>query len=173
MYPASEWFLARNTIDACFISAQWRAHSTGAFAGSVLAVFILVILLETTRRAGRAFDRRIAEEYMARWAKSEASEGLVVAQFARAVRCGLSSPPERSNGINSRRPTIVQQAARSTLYMVQFGAGYMLMLLAMSYNGYILLFGIFLGAWAGFFLNAWDTVGNAEPAIGTGGPGCH
>lgn len=76
-----------NTIDACFISAQWHIRTTGAFVVSVLAVFALVILLEAVRRVARAYDRRIAEEYMARWAESEASEGLMVSQFSRAVRC--------------------------------------------------------------------------------------
>jgi len=48
------------------------------------------------------------------------------------------------NACLEHSPTFLQQAIRATFYMVQFGAGYMLMLLAMYYNGYILIFGIFV-----------------------------
>ena len=41
------------------------------------------------------------------------------------------------------RPTLVQQLIRSLFYVAQFGAGYMMMLLAMYYNGGI-IFAIFV-----------------------------
>ena len=43
------------------------------------------------------------------------------------------------------RPTLVQQLIRSLFYVAQFGAGYMMMLLAMYYNGGI-IFAIFVRA---------------------------
>ncbi|KZV84515.1 Ctr copper transporter [Exidia glandulosa HHB12029] len=141
-----------NTVDACFISKDWHITSKGMFAGTVIAIFFLVILVELVRRLAREYDRKIARDaaaFDARLmnstavgsdAKLAAVEGAPLATIARPIR----------------------QAVRSTLYMVQFGAGYMLMLLAMYYNGYILIFGIFFGAWAGHFLTAWDTVGHGE-----------
>ncbi|KAK7049308.1 copper transporter complex subunit Ctr4 [Paramarasmius palmivorus] len=45
--------------------------------------------------------------------------------------------------------------------MIQFGAGYMTMLLAMYYNGGIIL-AIFAGAYFGHLLTARDTVAHGD-----------
>ncbi|KAH7101277.1 Ctr-domain-containing protein [Auriculariales sp. MPI-PUGE-AT-0066] len=136
-----------NTVDTCFISTDWHIKSKGMFAGSVIGIFLLVILIELTRRFAREYDRRIARQAATTLAHN-----------------GDISTLEKSSGAGpvNIRPTVAQQAVRATLYMVQFSAGYMLMLLAMYYNGYILIFGIFFGAWAGFFLTSWDTVAHGE-----------
>ncbi|KAJ6257499.1 hypothetical protein Dda_7284 [Drechslerella dactyloides] len=54
------------------------------------------------------------------------------------------------------RPTFLQQLLKSFIYAVLLGVGYILMLLAMYYNGYI-FFSLVLGAWLGNFLFGWDT----------------
>lgn len=46
-----------NTVDACFLSSRWHIHSKGMFAGSILAIFTLCILIEFVRRCGRELDR--------------------------------------------------------------------------------------------------------------------
>ncbi|EJD45668.1 Ctr-domain-containing protein [Auricularia subglabra TFB-10046 SS5] len=141
-----------NTVGACFISNQWRISSKGVFAGTIIGIFFLVVAVELVRRLAREYDRHIAKQHAARLEQPSSSEKLA------------ALPMSPVNALSSQiRPTVGQQAIRSTLYMIQFGAGYMMMLLAMYYNGYILIFGIFLGAWAGHFLTAWDTVGHGEP----------
>lgn len=137
-----------NTVGACFISDQWRISSKGVFAGTIIGIFLIVVAIELVRRMAREYDRRLIREYAARLEQQPASEKLPMSPGALAGQI---------------RPTIGQQAIRSTLYMIQFGAGYMMMLLAMYYNGYILIFGIFLGGFVGHFLTAWDTVGHGEP----------
>lgn len=57
----------------------------------------------------------------------------------------------------SFRPNIVQQAVRATLHMVQFAVAYFVMLLAMTYNGYIIIC-IIIGAWIGGFAFTWETI---------------
>lgn len=141
-----------NTVGACFISSDWQISSKGVFAGSVVGVFFLVILLEFFRRLIREYDRKIARD--------AATRGVTSVAIGSDSKAG--SAIAFIGGPLPVRPTIAQQAVRSTLYMVQFAAGYMLMLLAMYYNGYILIFGIFMGAWAGFFLSSWDTITHAE-----------
>ncbi|KAL1742698.1 Ctr copper transporter family-domain-containing protein [Schizophyllum fasciatum] len=136
-----------NTIDACFISKQWHIRSKADYAGSIVGIFFLVILVEWTRRAAREYDRRIVRAYEAR---------------ANSVAAGdstgkLDIMPSRA----PFRPTVVQQLIRSLFYVAQFGAGYMMMLLAMYYNGGI-IFAIFAGAFIGHFVSSWDTVGNHE-----------
>lgn len=136
-----------NTIDACFISEQWHIRSTADYAGTIVGVFFLVILVEWTRRMAREYDRRImwAHELRIGGAVDESSTGKLGALTTQVPF----------------RPTVVQQLIRSLFYVAQFGAGYMLMLLAMYYNGGI-IFAIFAGAFVGHFTSSWDTIGDNE-----------
>ncbi|KAG5636468.1 hypothetical protein H0H81_007948 [Sphagnurus paluster] len=137
------------TVDACFLSEQWHIRSVGAYVGSVISLFFVVILLEAFRRLGREYDRKIVREHNARYAAGTAAgEDGSLSKFADG---SISTPPPF-------RPSVAQQAIRSLFYFVQFSAGYILMLLAMYFNGGIIL-AIFFGSFVGFFLSSWDTVG--------------
>lgn len=57
----------------------------------------------------------------------------------------------------SMRPTVVQQAVRATLHLVQFTIAYFVMLLAMYYNGYLII-SIIIGAWLGAFVFSWGNL---------------
>ena len=52
------------------------------------------------------------------------------------------------------RPGVGEQMVRAALHMAYYVVAYVVMLLAMSYNGYI-LFSIFIGAFLGFMLFQW------------------
>ncbi|KIY46051.1 Ctr-domain-containing protein [Fistulina hepatica ATCC 64428] len=132
------------TVNACFISTQWHIRTVGAYAGTIVALFFLVILVELVRRLAREYDRKIIRDFNARMQENDSTDKFP----------GLA-------GKVPFRPTVMQQLIRSLFYFVQFGAGYMLMLLAMYYNGGI-IFTIWIGAFAGFFLTSWDTLGNGE-----------
>ncbi|KAK0569895.1 copper transporter complex subunit Ctr4 [Tilletia horrida] len=58
------------------------------------------------------------------------------------------------------RPTVLQQFIRSLVYAVQFAGAYIVMLIAMTFNGYILI-AIILGGFAGHFVSTWDNLSNA------------
>ncbi|KAK8031601.1 hypothetical protein PG990_001335 [Apiospora arundinis] len=58
-------------------------------------------------------------------------------------------------------PSIKQQAIRALIHTLQFAVGYWIMLLAMYYNGYILIC-IFLGAFIGAFVLRWERIGGSE-----------
>ncbi|KAE8221989.1 hypothetical protein CF319_g4746 [Tilletia indica] len=64
-----------------------------------------------------------------------------------------------SSAINQTRfrPTVMQQFIRSLVYAVQFTGAYIVMLIAMSFNGYILI-AIILGGFAGHFVSTWDNL---------------
>ncbi|KAH9926643.1 uncharacterized protein BXZ73DRAFT_102898 [Epithele typhae] len=99
------------TIDSCFLSSSWRVTSPGAFAGSCLAVLVLVLALELVRRTQRATS---------------------------SARC----------------------CTRDT---AQLAGAYIVMLLAMSLNGYIILC-IVVGGFLGAALFQRDTyVGGRTP----------
>lgn len=65
--------------------------------------------------------------------------------------------------VQNFRPSVVQQAIRSLLHMLQFAVAYFVMLLAMYYNGYMIIC-IFIGAYIGYFLCGWETL-----SVGKGG----
>lgn len=64
------------TVDACFLSSQWHVRSAGAFAGSVIAVFIITALVEGVRRAAREYDRQIVIQAQQRLRATEAATRL-------------------------------------------------------------------------------------------------
>lgn len=53
------------------------------------------------------------------------------------------------------RPTLVEHTIRAILHMLQFAVAYFVMLLAMYFNGYIIIC-IFIGAFLGAFLFSWE-----------------
>lgn len=53
-----------NTVDSCFLAESWHVKTKGAFAGSVIGVFILVILIEALRRGAREYDRYLVRSAM-------------------------------------------------------------------------------------------------------------
>ncbi|KAF8900352.1 Ctr copper transporter [Mucidula mucida] len=132
------------TVDACFISSQWRIRTVGAYVGSLIALFALVILLEFFRRAAREYDRRITKAF----------------KTANGSDNDISKALQGEGPVRAFRPTHAQQVVRSAFHTVQFGAGYMLMLLAMYYNGGVILV-IFTSTFVGHFLASRD-VSSAE-----------
>jgi len=53
------------------------------------------------------------------------------------------------------RPSPIEQVIRALLHMVQFAVAYIIMLLAMYYNGYIIIC-IFIGAFLGSLIFSWE-----------------
>ncbi|KAL1733425.1 Ctr copper transporter family-domain-containing protein [Schizophyllum commune] len=144
---------ASTNVDVCLYEVDVCLCESD-YAGSIVGIFFLVILVEWTRRASREYDRRIVREYEATVKGYEARASSVAAHDSTAkLDAGASVAPFR--------PTLVQQLIRSLFYVAQFGAGYMMMLLAMYYNGGI-IFAIFAGAFFGHFTSSWDTVGHNE-----------
>ena len=66
---------------------------------------------------------------------------------------------QKINALRSEpyRPSLVEQFLRALLHMMQFAVAYFVMLLAMYYNGYIIIC-IFIGAFLGSFIFSWEPV---------------
>ncbi|KAK4175051.1 copper transport encoded by the Pactr3 protein [Triangularia setosa] len=124
-----------NTIDSCFIASSWKITSTGMFAGSCIGVLLLTMSLEFLRRIVTEYDRFLLRKHLRSF---EGKEG---------VDCRLGY-----------RPTIWEQMVRALLHMMQFAVAYFVMLLAMYYNGYLIIC-IFLGAYLGSFVFHWEPIG--------------
>lgn len=147
------------------------------FAGSCIGVILLVCSLEFIRRLVREYDRHITtgktlslthtsthhEAYRPNPGNGLNSiTGKPVANIA-ALRSSSSSnqdenhhaPPSARVQRRTGRPTLLQQVVRAFLHMVQFAVAYMVMLLAMYYNGYFIIC-ILIGAFIGAFVFSWD-----------------
>ncbi|TVY25001.1 Copper transport protein [Lachnellula hyalina] len=156
-----------HTIDACFISSSWHITSRGMFAGTCIGVILLVISLEFLRRSAKEYDRYILRQFQRAGAAHPTSYPYITpscpSPLAKAAEPANSS--RESVGANSVavrvaakfRPNVMQQAIRATLHMLQFAVAYFIMLLAMYYNGYIIMC-IFIGAWIGAFGFSWEMI---------------
>jgi copper transporter 1 len=143
-----------NTIDSCFLASSWKITSTGVFAGSCIGVVLLVISLEMLRRAVKEYDRFLINKHV----KSQVTSVTPSARSPKTTSEDGSPPPTCVTVASGYRPTILEQAIRALLHMLQFAVAYFVMLLAMYYNGYIIIC-IFLGAYIGSFIFHWESLG--------------
>ncbi|KAJ0419256.1 Ctr copper transporter family-domain-containing protein [Aspergillus carlsbadensis] len=168
-----------NTIDSCFLSSQWHIRSRGMFAGSCIGVILLVIALEFLRRVAREYDSflvRDAQRKSQYQSRSQFHEPNLAASAAESssstdhgkapastttvtgAAAAAAAAVQGSGGGVSVRPTLVQQVLRAFLHMLQFAVAYFVMLLAMYFNGYIIIC-IFIGAFLGSFIFSWEVLG--------------
>ncbi|EPE31967.1 Ctr copper transporter family protein [Glarea lozoyensis ATCC 20868] len=162
-----------NTIDSCFISSSWRITSSGMFAGSCIGVILLVMSLEFFRRLSREYDALILRQSQKSHDSSSAIPPALVG-FDDMTKFPDSSSAKRPSLTDADdnaktpvqtitcapvkfRPNLFQQMIRATLHMVQFTIAYFVMLLAMYYNGYIIIC-IIIGAWIGSFVFSWEGI---------------
>ncbi|KAM0329427.1 hypothetical protein ACHAQA_004734 [Verticillium albo-atrum] len=164
-----------NTVDSCFIAESWHITSTGMFAGSCIGVILLVLALEALRRAGKEYDRHLIRSHAA---SSLAAASAVPAQASNDSASGgknsgdpvAHTAPLGAGGVAivaPFRPSILQQAVRALLHMLQFAVAYFIMLLAMYYNGYIIIC-IFIGAYLGSFIFHWEKIGGSTGPTSAG-----
>ena len=132
------------------------------FIGSCLGVVGLVLLLELLRRVQREYDRFISQQAQQRKLQNESGDDGYVDEDRPHSAIPLLSdwakslplPPSHSGHL----PTALQQAIRASLYTLQLAVAYTIMLLAMYYNGYILM-SILIGAFIGSFMFSWENTG--------------
>ncbi|KAF2445822.1 Ctr-domain-containing protein [Karstenula rhodostoma CBS 690.94] len=141
-----------DTVGTCFLSKSWHNTSKGMFAGSCIGVILLVLSLEFLRRAAKEYDRYILAQHTRSLA--EASPGPN--SSSDAVNKNVARAATRTITPRSFRPSLLQQVIRALLHMLQFAVAYFVMLLAMYYNGYIIIC-IFIGAFLGYFVFGWES----------------
>lgn len=117
------------TVDSCFIARSWHVRSNGAFAGSCIGVILLVIALEFIRRTQREYDAFILRQWKSSVTELQAERSESGSSTAKQPLSAVVIPFQQRSGVF--QPSIFQQFIRSLLYMVQFGVGYFVMLLAM------------------------------------------
>jgi copper transporter 1 len=139
---------------AGFISSSWHVRSSGQFAGSCIGVILLVMSLEFFRRASREYDRYVTLQAQSKRQQLEStnpSPGGSTSKDIALVAVGIVP------GAGKFRPSLFQQVIRALFHMAQFAVAYFIMLLAMYYNGYIIIC-IIIGAFLGAFVFSWEPI---------------
>jgi hypothetical protein len=121
-WDANAWQMLWNwyTTDSCFIASSWKITSRGMFAGSCIGVILLVISLEMLRRAVKEYDRFLINKHIKAQGTTKAPKSISD-EGSPAPNC----PAVVSNGY---RPTLLEQAIRALLHMLQFAVAYFVML---------------------------------------------
>lgn len=162
-----------HTIDACFLAESWHIHSASAFAGLCIGVVLMVMLLEALRRVAKFYD-----QYLVRLHRHQAISAAVHSAGRRSVSSTRDTPSSASmTSASARRllaekahivsptanfrPNFIQQGVRALLHTAQFAVAYWIMLLAMYYNGYIIIC-IFAGAFLGAYAFRWERIGGYD-----------
>ncbi|KAJ5168582.1 54S ribosomal protein L6 [Penicillium canariense] len=133
------------TIDACFLSTEWHIKNNGMFAATCVGIILLVILVEAFRRLGKEYDSFLTRQCQRQAAVLAAKKDNCVSR-TNTVGLGLKF-----------RVTPLQQLARAFLHALTFGGAYIIMLLAMYFNVYVIIC-IFIGAGLGKFFCDWMVV---------------
>lgn len=171
------------TIDSCFLAESWHVGSNGAFAASCIGTILLVIILEALRRVGKEYDDWILRGFQARAAQSRlglsqsgpsntgpSSSSSSATGNPKAAATAKVTPASAAwkrlggaagGGVGAGRAVVfraspLQQVFRAVIHAVTLGLAYIIMLLVMSYNGYIIIC-VILGGGIGKFFCDWMT----------------
>lgn len=129
-----------DTIDTCFLTETWHIFTKGQFAGTCIAVFLMVVTLELLRRLQRNYERKLVLD----WAAKQNSNGVTTPnveqeQEGKGEAGAMVAAVELTgrNGIMGWlkpfkfSPTVGQQLVRTAMHTAQFMLAYIIMLLAM------------------------------------------
>ncbi|PHH74441.1 hypothetical protein CDD82_4938 [Ophiocordyceps australis] len=150
------------TIDACFLSSSWHITNRGMFAATCIGVVLLVVLVELLRRLGKEYDAFLLRQFQRRAQLHYSDLGAPQSASAAAAAaddadCSSSANARLGPQIITFRATLLQQLTRALIHAATFAAAYIVMLLAMYFNGYVII-SIFVGAGLGKFLCDWLVV---------------
>lgn len=139
------------TIDSCFIAKSWHVRLKGMFAGTCIGVFLMVFFSQWLSRVAKEFDRAVELQRLR--TSTFVSDSSDDKEFC--------SPPIIENVGNPFvymvshkwlfRPasaSFFNHVVKAALFTVQWGLSYLIMLLFMYYNGYVIISCI-LGAFFG------------------------
>ncbi|KAH7272268.1 Copper Transporter integral membrane protein that functions in high affinity copper transport [Fusarium solani] len=136
-----------NTIDACFLAESWQIQNSGMMVATCIGVILLVVLVEFFRRMGKEYDALLQRQFH----RQATTHGVAMA----AAGCTGAVMPTRQT--LTYRASPLQQLVRSVIHAMTFAGAYIIMLLAMYFNGYVII-SIFIGSGLGKFFCDWLVV---------------
>ncbi|OWB61315.1 hypothetical protein B5S31_g4602 [[Candida] boidinii] len=175
------------TIDSCFIARTWHVRTRGQFAGTCIGIFLIVMGAQWLHRIGREYDLAINKRRVIQKRHQLENENLTPASSATINNTEFTDKVLKENYItttmmpiletlshswfwNFRKrdstqvyPNLLDHVLRGVLFTIQWLLSYIIMLLFMYYNGYIII-SCFLGAFFG------RLIFNYEPLCQCDGP---
>lgn len=144
------------TIDSCFIARGWHVRTKGMFAGTCIGVFLMVFFSQWLARVAKEFDRAVDSQRVngAFALESDSSVEKSGGCFAPRVQRGGTTGQPILYVLSHRwlfQPasvSFVNHVIKCGLFTIQWGLSYLIMLLFMYYNGYVIIsciLGAFLG----------------------------
>ncbi|KAG0336108.1 hypothetical protein BG004_008199 [Podila humilis] len=134
----------------CVVFESWRIDSPLGLLVSFLVIVAMAASYEALRAQSRKFEERLVEGER----KRSATSGGV----------GEDETPLLASRASSFRLSNQQRVTRAVYYMAQVFVGFFLMLIFMTYNGYLMAATV-LGAGAGFFYFGGDTLATSTKAL--------
>lgn len=153
------------TVDSCFLSHDWKIQSTGSFAGLCFGVLLMAIALQFLGWAARFYDRRLVRHHQF---NAIANMTTTVPAPGPGDELIASTDEHHSSPTSLFRPNLWEQALRALIRTMQFALAYWIMLMAMYYNGYIIIC-IIIGSFIGTYVFHWERMGGPHGTV----PGGH
>lgn len=121
-------------------------------AATCIGVILMVVCLEFLRRLGKEYDTLIQRQFQ----RHVAALARATTQAASDNGSGGDVPASEPRTVTFRASPL-QQVIRAIIHAATFGLAYIIMLLAMYFNGFIII-SILIGAGLGKFLCDWMVV---------------
>ncbi|KAF1946309.1 Ctr copper transporter [Clathrospora elynae] len=123
-----------DTTDLCIVFPSWHISGTGSLIFSLLAIVLLTAGYEAIREVSRRYEAHAAKALEGTRDESDESSSLL--------------GPGRNAGRNAEQQTKIVKAV---LYAVQVFYSFFIMLLFMTYNGWVML-AVSVGAFVGYLM---------------------
>jgi copper transporter 1 len=139
-------------VDSCILAGSWHVTNNAMFAASCVGAALLVVALEFLRRLSSEWDAFLLRQFQR---QLRIQQGALAG--AAPSNCCDGSAATLGTRYATFRATSLQQLVRAILHGVTLGVAYLLMLIVMSFNGFIFI-SVILGAILGKFLCDWMVV---------------
>lgn len=140
-------------VDSCILAGSWHIKNNAMFAASCVGAALLVVVLEFLRRLSSEWDAFLLRQFQRQLRIQQGA----LASAAPANCCDNGPAATLRTHYATFRATSLQQLVRAVLHGITLGLAYILMLIVMSFNGFIFI-SIVLGAILGKFLCDWMVV---------------
>ncbi|GME75579.1 unnamed protein product [Ambrosiozyma monospora] len=174
-----------NAEGSCFIAESWYANTRGKFAGSCIGVFLMVFAEQWLHRVHKQYVDSITQRRRTQYLINKLNGTSTSATAATGDCCNSNTNSDSETYANEPYiktvlmpiievlkhswywqklpgevyPNLLDHVLLSLLYMVQFTFAYLIMLLFMYFNGYIIIC-CMLGALFGHYLFRYEPICN-------------
>ncbi|ODV63343.1 copper transporter family protein [Ascoidea rubescens DSM 1968] len=142
------------TIDSCFLARSWHVRSKSMFAGSCIGVFFFILAYYWVHRVVKEYDNAIVDYKTAQL--QIVCDNVDNCENEKINHSWLFTAKKSHNADDVViMPSIAEHSLKSLFFMVEWTCSYLIMLLWMYYNGYIIITCI-LGCFFGKLLFGYE-----------------